>query len=1072
MPAMIISLARRRVARAAAGLFILLGSGCSAEKRVTRLLAQADTHYQASRYEQAEIEYKNVLQLAGLNAPAITRLGLIYLKQGRTARALPFLAKARELQPDDLATRLEFGVACLATGNRPDARGEAIFLLERLPASEVVPLLLVEASTAAELDDTSRRLLALPAEIQRHPPVLIGLGHLALRRDRPADAEEFFLAAQSAEPRSIGAQDGLGTLYWSQKKLPEAGTAFQQAADWSAPRSPQRLHYAQFKLQTGDAAGGRQLLEAISRETPDYLPAWVWLAEIAAAEKKFPESEALLGRALARDPLHAEALLLKARVQLARGQTDQGIAELERLLGIFPNSPAINYQLGLALATKGDAAKALARLLQVGPEMPEAVLAIGALHLRARDNGAAIAALRPLVAQRPDLAEARFLLAEALRANGELDEAAQLLTRLELEQPHEPRFPFAHGMAFLQQGRRDQARAAFLHLRKLAPAHFEALDQLVKLDLSDQDYTAARQRIEGDPAGGPTSARHALLLAQVGLAEGDQPAAEVALKRVLDLQPTSAIAHFQLAQIHLRAREPQKAIADLEASLAKGPGNLAALLLLGVIQDERGEYAAARAAYEKAMAIDRNHGVVLNNLAFLYAERFDLVDPALAMAQRAHTLYPDDPRTADTLGWILVRKKQYLAARPLLQAGASQLPREPEVHFHLGTACYFLGDEPAARAAFERALALSGTFSHADLARQRLALLELDPATPDARAVLEQQLRQSGDDPVARLRLADWSLREGHPDQALGHFQSVLKANPRHAAASAGVARAFRQQGDFPQALAAAKTARIAAPNDPAVTHLLGRLAFDTGDHRWSASLLDEASRRQPDDAEILYDRAMAGYSLGRVAAAMDAMRAALEKNPQFSRAADARDFLAFNAPATNSPPTPGELARFEQLARGSPLNVPVLMILAATAERERDEARARGTYERILQHYPDFAPAQRNLILLYTDSATDHPKAAALAVKARQSFPSDPAVARIAGVIAFRAGDFAKAAALLEEVAGKAPPDGEMMYYLGMAQFHLNRRSASKASLQRALALGVKPPFALEARTSLAALE
>jgi tetratricopeptide (TPR) repeat protein len=574
-------------------------------------------------------------------------------------------------------------------------------------------------------------------------------------------------------------------------------------------------------------------------------------------------------------------------------------------------------------------------------------------------------------------------------------------------------------------------------------------------------------------AANPSSARHALLLARVCLVQSDTAGAQVALSRAIELQPDSAIAHFLLARIHVAAKEPLKAIANLETALARTPANLPALLLLAVLQHERGEYPAARANYEKALAIDPKNTLGLNNLAYLYAERFDLVDQALELAQRARVLLPQDPRTADTVGWVLVKKKQYLAARALLQDSAQQLPDEPEVHFHLGTACYFLGDEPAARTAFERALALSGTFPNSAVARERLAVLGLDPTDPASRTALEKQLLQASDDPVARVRLATAAVRDGDDARALAHFQAMLKANAKHPAALLGVAQLYARKSDLPRALESAKAARAVAPGNPAVTHVLGRLAFDSGDYRWAESLLEEAGRAQPDNAEILYDRAQAAYSLGRVDEAVDEMRAALAQRPAFSRAIEATGFLQLIALAATPPPATGaEMARVGQLAKAMPANVPALMVVAAVAERDRDGPEAKRTYERVLQRYPDFAPAQRKLILLYVAGTTDSAKAPALAAKARQSFPNDPEVAQAAGVIAYRAGDFTKAAALLQEAAAKKPGDGELMFYLGMAQYRLNRRSVSKVSLQQALVLGVTPPMAVEAKQSLAALE
>ena len=83
-----------------------------------------------------------------------------------------------------------------------------------------------------------------------------------------------------------------------------------------------------------------------------------------------------------------------------------------------------------------------------------------------------------------------------------------------------------------------------------------------------------------------------------------------------------------------------------------------------------------------------------------------ILDRALELAQIAHQQIPEDPQIGDTLGWIYVQKNLPQVGVPYLEASASKLPRDGDVHFHLGTA-YMQNGEPArARTALTKALAL------------------------------------------------------------------------------------------------------------------------------------------------------------------------------------------------------------------------------------------------------------------------------------------------------------------------------------------------------------------------------
>ena len=88
----------------------------------------------------------------------------------------------------------------------------------------------------------------------------------------------------------------------------------------------------------------------ITKEAPDYIPAWIRQAEIALAEQRYDDCESLLNNALAHDTDNYDALFLRARMYLARGKVDKGVTELSRLSALYDQSPEVFYQLGVAEA--------------------------------------------------------------------------------------------------------------------------------------------------------------------------------------------------------------------------------------------------------------------------------------------------------------------------------------------------------------------------------------------------------------------------------------------------------------------------------------------------------------------------------------------------------------------------------------------------------------------------------------------------------------------------------------------------------------------------------------------------
>jgi tetratricopeptide (TPR) repeat protein len=743
---------------------------------------------------------------------------------------------------------------------------------------------------------------------------------------------------------------------------------------------------------------------------------------------------------------------------------------------MFPPVPSVYYQLALARLANNETGKAIGNLNQavnLNPKFADAILLLAEIQIRNGNVAPAIVSLKQLTQQQPQIVPAQLLLAEVYSAQGSLNSAVQIYRELEKAYPQNPQVPLLLGTAFLHQNKNTEARKEFDQALDLAPDYLPALEQAVNLDLMEKQYAAAQQRVQQQAGQNPKAAALQLLLAKVLVARGDTNQAESVLLKAIELQPDSQSAYLMLAQFYTAANQNQKALADLQAALAKNPKDVAALMLMGITYNSEKDYKDARDAYEKLLAIAPNNGVAINNLACLYAEHLGQLDKACQLARQARDLAPTDPAIADTLGWILYQKGQYSSALSLLRESVDKLYAVPEAQFHLGMTYYMMGDEANARTAFQRALQLNEDFPQKNEGNQCLAVLAIDAKTAqaDTRAWLEKRVANQPNDPVALGRLAAIYQREGTMDKAIATYEAALQANPQNVMAMVNLARLYAPK-DTQKAFNLAKAAYKLTPNDPLVTYTLGRLAFLTGDYEWSLNLLQLTAQVQPQNPEVLYDLGEAFYSVGRVPDARIAVQNALQTGAPFSRTNEAKRFLAMTDLADKPAQALAAQSQVGEILTSAPDYVPALMVKAAIAEQKSDLAMAGRTYEDVLNRYPDFAPAQKQLAILYAKDPNNDAKAFALAVKARKAFPDDPEVARTLGIIVFRQGDYPRAANLLQESARQKNRDAELMYYLGMAQYHLKNRAESKTSLQRALDLNLSGTQAVEAKRILAELK
>lgn len=1062
---------------AVAGLLALACSSCSPAAKKARHLADANRYYDAGEYDQAEIEYLNVLKLEQLNPQAIGRLGLIYADQGRTGRAIAFIKMGNELQPEDLDLRLKLGQLNLATGNLPEAQNQANYVLDRRPQDPEAPLLLASAlASPAEVEAMRSRLQALPPPAPAGAPVLAALGMIEFRQRHFKEAEALYRQALAADPKFAAADSALAVLHLARQNLAAAETAMKQAAELSPFRSQRRLHYAQFKLRTGNPAAGRQVLEEMTKKVPDYMPAWLALAEIALSEKKFEECAPFLARVFARDPENLEARLLHGRLLFARGDYAKAITEFEKLADTYPRLPGAHFELGRTYAASGEPGKAIASLNQavnLAPGMAEAVLLLAELNLQKGDFSAVIVALKPRLQQHPEMVPGWLLLAMAYRGQGNFNDALAIYSQLETQLLKAPQLPLLRGQVLQQQRKTAEARQAYARALELTPESPVALEQLVDLDLLEKKYQPARERVEAHLAGHPALAGYSqLLFAKIFLAQNDPVQAEPALKKAIELMPDFQNSYFLLARLYAGTNQQQKALASLQQSVAHNPKDIRALMLIGVINDQLKNYPAAQDGYEKVLALNPRNPGALNNLAYLYSERSGQPAKALELAQKARELVPGDPNIADTLGWILHRQRQYPRALILLLESAGKLPDSAEIQYHLGMTHYMLGQEEPARRALEHALELDKNLPGKDEAQSRLAILAADGGTAGAKATLENALARQPDDPVALVHLAAVHERAGNPNDAIKSYQAALQASPTNVKAALGLTQLYLARHDTPKALEQAKNTRKLAPDDPDVAQILGQLAYQIGEHQWAASLLQEAIQKKTDSPDLYLDLALALYSVGRVADAETAGRNALQPGGIFLRADVARRLLGMIALAADPAEAVKQAAQVELVLKSDPEYVPALMAFGTIKEKQLEAGDAWQAYEKALARFPDFSPAKRRLAILGASRAGFDQKTYDWALQARTAYPADHELAKALGILTYRKGDYARALALLKESLAPRGDDAELWFYLGLAQSQLGKAVDSKASLQRALDLNLRSDLATEARKTLSGVK
>jgi len=1052
-------------------------ASCSKEAKKTRFLAEADSYFKAGNYDKAKVSYLNVVRLDPQNALAFERIGTMWLEDGSPLRAAAFLVKANELAPKNDQNRIRLTRCYLAIGRFADASKQALKVLEQTPDNGDAIIALTEAARSKEdIQAAEQHLEKYPKkdDISFH----LASANLCLSSGDLAAAEKALRPALTVNPNSSAAHMALGDLYLLKKDQKQAGEEFKKAAELAPVRSMERLKYAAFMSAAGDTAETRRISTEMTTQAPDYLPGWTLLAELAFKEGKYDEALSLLENVFSREPQYIDGHRLESEVLLAKGDTKKATEVLERLDQTYPDTPLIKYELARAYLKKNNMNQAkvvLDQAISINPNYAEAILLLADINLRSGHGEAVIEPMTRLLKRSPELRPAALLLAAAYGSLDRFDDAAVITGEEAKLAPRDPQAQMALGLTLRQAKRNDEARQAFEKAAELAPDNLWPVDQLVELDLLEKHFDAAQQRIDRHFQKTPDSPAAHFFKGKILVAEEKWGPAETELQKTLQLDPNFGGAYDLLVQTYLVTNKLPQALSQLQTQLSKNPNDASALMTLALLHERTNEFAKARDAYEHLLSLKPDLVSALNNLACLYADRLNDLGKAYDLARKARDLQGNDPAIADTFGWILSKRGEYQQALAILQGSAAKLPDSPEVQFHLGMTAYMMGQPDLARVALQKAASATNDFPGKEESKRHLALLKNDAAAAPELSVsqLEAMAKKQPNDVIAQTRLGEAYEKQGAADKAAAAFEQVLKLNPRLASATTKLAQLYAGPlQNKEKALAYAKKARELTPNDPQVTSILGKVAYQSGNLAWSYSLLQEAARQRENDPSILHDLAWAAYRLGKVNEARETMQKALATGSDFPEAADARTFLSLTALDENLKELVAAENEIQKELQASPEYLPALMAQAALDEQRGQIKPASEIYTSILRRSPDFAPAQKRLAKLYAQEPSTTAAAYDLATKARKALPDDGELAELLGRLSYEKKEYQRAIQLLEESARKTSLNANSLFYLGMSQLQTRQKAEARDVLNQALVGGLQEPLASEARHALADLQ
>jgi len=300
-------------------------------------ILQGQLQYQTENYDAAQKALERPEVTASRYPEAQFFLGNIAAKKGDAAKAQEYFRKAVRLNPQYLAARVALAESLLNQGKNVEARAE---INSTLAFNKDYPMARLMKGVADRSEkryaEAESGLAALAKEQPNNPTVLLQLAYSYDAAGKSAEAEKTLLRAFELQPESKETLQALVLLYVKAKQPDKAIQRINAIPD--AKKEP--FHY--------------ELLAAVYSQAG-----------------KDQESEAVLKKALEKDPKDAGADALLISQYVKTGRMDDALKQLDKLITKAPTNATAYTTKGMIFENQGktkEAKEVYAQALRLNPK--------------------------------------------------------------------------------------------------------------------------------------------------------------------------------------------------------------------------------------------------------------------------------------------------------------------------------------------------------------------------------------------------------------------------------------------------------------------------------------------------------------------------------------------------------------------------------------------------------------------------------------------------------------------------------------------------------------------------------
>jgi len=780
------------------------------------------------------------------------------------------------------------------------------------------------------------------------------------------------------------------------RKLDDAKAEFQAALKADPDNADALTGLAREAALNKDIAEATRLNEEALTKDANNVLALNLRAELLQTQNKPGEARQAYEAILKLQPDNQNAHIQKAFVEMSEGKLDAAQSELDAARKGSDKTPPWIYAQALVDFAKGNFKSARDRLnilMKIAPEHPPGMLLAGATNFQLGSLEQAETYTRSYVERDSHNLYARKLLAAIRLRAGDPAQAIMALG------------PFLG------------AKEADVAVLQLAG---EAMTQ-------QKDFAKAAGYLQQAVTRDPNNPSLHTELGMARLAMGDRASAISELERGVALDPKSLQAGLSLARARLSLRQPDKALAAVQALDASHKDNVLILNTRGVIELAKHDYPAAKASFDKALKADPHSFPALLNLA-----RLDVRDKNLDGASKRLEGYlatdKDNVEVMTVLAQFAEDRSQWDQARSWLAKASAAKPE-----------------------ALQPALRLA-----------RFDLIHGKPA--EAVITLRKLQTTNAENPVLLDLLSGAEQATGQLPQALETMSKLAAVAPKFGMPQYRMAVINLQMRNLPAAQRAVDKAIAVEPTYYPALMMQAELAMARGEIAKVAPIYRNLQKQYPKNPAAFVAEGDLQMNSRHAAQAVPLFEQAFKLAPVSAILVKLTDAMGVAGQAKEAD------ARLAQWRKDHP-NDPELSFHAAEIHISKKEFKeAIVELESTVKVQPMNAAAWNNLA--YSYQQVKDPRALDTAERAATLAGSDPAVLDTLGWLLIEQGKLDRGVQVLRKASDIVPQAGDVRYHLAFGLNRAGDKTQARKELRLALANGNNFVLAEDARALLKQIE